>query len=141
MNELAWFLDDGTPLRRYAVELLTEAVGLRARLLDRPPDDGTPYVHHGTARDARAAALIIPAEPGSRPAVEAGLRRDGMHWTLDADVVEGTAALATDAVHAGVDRGGLDRHGRLRSDASYLAARGAAGAPVVNRFVAAIEQA
>ena len=141
MNELDWFLEDGTPLRRYAVGLLTEAIGLRARLLDRPPDDGMPYVHHGSARHARAGALIIPAEPGSLPAVQVALRRDGMHWTLDADVVEGTAALATDAVHAGVDRGGLDRHGRLRSDASYLATRGVAGAPIVNRYAVAIEQA
>ena len=141
MNELAWFIEDATPLRRYAVELLSEAVGLRARLLERPPDQESPYVHHGSAGDARAGALIIPTASGERPAVEVEVRRDGTHWVLSADVVDGTAALTTDAVHAGVDRTGLDRHGRLRSEASYLATRGVAGAPVVNHYAAAIEMA
>lgn len=141
MNELGWFLEEPTPLRRYAVELLTEAVGLRVRLLERPPDDGIPYVHHGSTRDVRAAALVIPAANGAPPAVEVDLGRDGPLWALSADIVDGTAALATDAVHADVESSGLDRHGRLRSEASYLASRGAAGAPVVNRYAAALEKA
>ena len=138
MNELAWFLERPSPLATYAVDVLTEAVGLRGRLLDRPPEAGAPYVHHGSPDAAREGALLVPDRGGAPPAIQVELRRHEPNWALSEDIVGGTAALVTDAVHAGVGRAGLDRHGRLRTDASYLASRGTPGAPVVNRYAAAL---
>ncbi len=140
MSEIAWFLEDPTPVRRYAATLLSETVGLRARFVDIPPDAGTAYVHHG--RDPSAGVCVaIPNQPVSElpTAVTSTATPHGVR--LSADVVDATVALVTDQVHAAAPASALDRHGRLRSDASHLGARGEAATPVVNRYANALADA
>jgi hypothetical protein len=141
VNELAWFFEQPTPVRRYVAGLLSEAVGLRARILARPPSDATPYVHHGRGDGVGPRALVLAADDAGEPSVHVTLAPGGPPWHLDADIVTGTVALVTDAVHARIGPGGLDRHGRLRSDASFLGSRGGVTDPVVNRYADALTSA
>ncbi len=141
MNELRWFLESDTPARRYAVELLSDATGLRARIVDRPPTDGTPYIHHGRGEALGPRALLIPHHPDAAPILSPQVSDGDPPWRLNGDIVDGTLAFVTDAVHDGVGVAALDAHGRLRAEASHLAARGAVTDPVVNRYVAILERA
>ena len=143
MNELTWYLEEPTPVRRYAAALLTESTGLRPRFADHPPADGMPYVHHGSIETRGARSLVIPRDPdaGSQPPTTVGRVAGGPPWRLDADIVDGTVAHVTDAVHAEVTPGGLDRHGRLRSEAAFMATRGGVTDPVVNRYATVLADA
>lgn len=134
MNEVAWFLERPSPVNRYAAGLLSEAVGLRARFLDHPPSDDLPYVHHGHGDAPGRFALVIPHGETGQPTVAMPAVTDGPPWHADADIITGTVAFVTDTIHATAAPEHLDRHGRLRSSASYLAPRGGVIEPVVNRY-------
>lgn len=140
MNELRWFLESDTPARRYVAELLSEAAGLKATILTRPPTDGTPYVHHGRGESIGPHALLIPHHPNQPPPMSPQVTDGGPPWRVDGDILDGTLAFVTDAIHEGASGGALDRHGRLRAAASYLAPRGGVTDPVVNRYVALLER-
>lgn len=141
MNDLCWFLESDTRVRRYVVELLSEAIGLKATILDRPPTDPTPYVHHGRGDAVGPGALLIPHEPDGPPALSPEIIDGGPPWRLSGDIVDGTIAFVTDAIHDGVGGNALDGHGRLRAAASHLAGHGGVTDPVVNRYVALLERA
>ena len=139
-TSVAWFLEESTPLRRHLAEILSDAAGVGARFVDRPPDAGGPYVHHGSV-PASGPAVHVPVErhsalPGSVSVAPspAGIR-------LSADIVEATGMLLTDAIHADVPPAALDRHGRLRAVASATGARGLLTTPLVNRYAAALGEA
>lgn len=140
MTDLAWFLEDPTPARRYAADLLSDAIGLRARFLDRPPEGGEAYVHHGSGSPAGSRGLSVPVGLGAPP-LEVKLVGSGPPWRLNADIVDGTIAFVTDAVHAEAVKHGRDRHGRLRAAASFLAGDGSVTDPVVNRYAIRLREA
>ncbi|MGI8658872.1 MAG: hypothetical protein ACR2K4_08945 [Candidatus Limnocylindria bacterium] len=125
-------------MRRYAATLLSHAIGLECRLLDAPSEREV-YVHHGTSQPARARAIVIPATPAPPP-TEVTIVSDGRPVRMSHDILEATVALVTDAVHADLPAGSLDRHGRLRADASHFAAVGMAGEPVVDAYAALLSR-
>lgn len=141
MIQLLWFLESDSPIRRYGAELLSEAVGLKATFLDRAPTDATSYVHHGPGGHPGPHALWIPHDPNGAPPMAPQIIDEGPPWRLDGDILEGTLAFVTDAIHDGTSSDAFDRHGRLRAAASHLATRGGVTDPVVNRYVALLERA
>ncbi|MGH2446775.1 MAG: hypothetical protein ACRDGD_12180 [Candidatus Limnocylindria bacterium] len=140
MRRLDWFLERPTAVRRYAADLLTESIGLRATFLDAPPTEPAVYVHHGSGAAGPEAIVVPEREPSDVPADVATHRHDGRR-VLDADVISATIALVTDAVNRSPAPGDLDRHGRLRAAASHLGRRGLVAAPIVNRYAIALRLA
>lgn len=141
MNELRWFLESDSPVRRYGVELLSEAVGLKATFLDRVPADATPYLHHGRGQEPGSHALLIPHDPDGPPPISPRIDAGGPPWRLDGDIVDGALAFVTDAIHDGMGGDALDGHGRLRAAASHQAAHGGVTDPIINRYVALLQGA
>jgi hypothetical protein len=138
---LAWYLEQPTPVRRYAAALLTESLGLSAQFLDRPPGAG-PYLHHGRGTGVGRGAVLIPAEDGAEPPLDVALvAAEGPPPRFSGDLLAGAIAFVTDAVHAGIEPGALDRHGRLRSAESHLARRTGITDPVVNRYALTLASA
>lgn len=140
MNELRWFLPDDSPVLRYAARFLTQAVGLIPVILDQPPSDRTPYIHHGDLLPPGRHGLLVPAQVDGPPPLSVEVVRDRPQ-RLSGDILYGTVAFLTDAVHAHTGRADLDRHGRLRASASHLAGRGSVSDPVVNRYATSLTEA
>ncbi len=128
-------------MRRYAVELLTESVGLKATFLDRPPTDPTPYIHHGRGSSHGPHALLIPHDPARPPPLSPRFIDGSPPWRLTGDIIDGTLAFVTDAINDGAGGDAVDGHGRLRAAGSYLAANSGVTDAVVNRYVGLLEQA
>jgi hypothetical protein len=140
MHELRWFLADDSPVLRYAVGFLTEAVGLVPVMLDRPPSDETPYVHHGDGLPPGRHGLLVPVQRDGVPPLSIDVVPDGPP-RLSGDILYGAVAFLTDAVHAHTGRSDVDRHGRLRAATSHMAERGSVSDPVVNRYAARLAEA
>ena len=133
MSALAWVLERPSPVLRYAAELLSEAVGLRARFLDAPPQDGGPHVRHGTTLGS-GPSVTIPLRESEPPAtVSVAGGPSGIE--LSGDILTATVNLVTDRLHADAPAAIHDRHGRLRSRA------GVSTAPLVNRYAEALADA
>jgi hypothetical protein len=140
MTEVAWFLEEPTPVRRHAAELLSDAAGVGAHFVDRPPEGGWVYVHHGTT-PASGPAIHVPAHVQEVPPATVAMAPSASGIAISADIVEATGTLVTDAVHADVPPAALDRHGRLRAAASAQGARGLLTTPLVNRYAAVLGEA
>ncbi|HET7603503.1 MAG TPA: hypothetical protein VFK36_10840 [Gemmatimonadales bacterium] len=140
MRELLWVLEAPTPLRCYAAELLTEWIGLRARILPAVPDGQTPCVLHGLDWSGSAPRLRIPNRPDSVPATAVTWQWAGRAGELSADIVNGTAALLTDEPNRALPDDAYDRHGRLWGCRSTAGLDGVAD-PLINRYAAALRAA
>lgn len=132
-GRLAFALERESPLDRYVVGFVADALGLRAVETDASADRSILY--YGNEPPAGLRGVVIPRHTGDLlwPELLAGsLDPAAIGPRLPFDLISAIGALLTDAVNAGRPR---DRHGRLPYAASFQAERIVGEEPLVDRYL------
>ncbi|MFN8629502.1 MAG: hypothetical protein U0838_04030 [Chloroflexota bacterium] len=144
MAWVATWVENGDPVRAWALATLLDAAGVPARAVDGPnaPRPGLLLVN-GSVPTGRGV-LVIPVDPDAplawSAATNGGEELDAATsapW-LPADIVGMAARLLRDEPHASLPASALDRHGRLRRDASAPEAHGLGDEPIVDGLANAL---
>ena len=144
MSWLATWVEDGDPVRAWALATLLDAAGVPARAVDgldaaRP---GLLLVNGSVPTGDRV--LVIPIDDDATlawaAAVKGGAELEAATAAprLPSDIVRQTARLLRDEPHRSPAPDSLDRHGRLRRDASAPELAGLGSVPVVDLLANAL---
>ena len=144
MSWIATWVEDGDPVRAWALATLLDAAGVPARPVDGPgaPRPGLLLVHGNVPTGN--GVVVIPIDDDAPLAWSAAINgaeeleaATTAPW-LPSDIVRQTARLLRDDPHRTPPAAALDRHGRLRRDTSAPEAAGVGGVPLVDRMADAL---
>jgi len=144
MSWIATWVEDGDPVRAWALATLLDAAGVPARPVAGPdtPRPGLLLVHGDVPTGN--GVLVIPIDDDAPLAWPAALNggqelkaATAAPW-LPADIVGQAARLLRDEPHRSPDPASLDRHGRLRRDASVPEVARVGGVPIVDLLANAL---